>query len=125
MADRHQPTVAATRVFVRGLEVQVEIGIYPHELGARQPLMVDIEVEVDAHGWRHLADTVNYEILVAHALAIAETGHIGLVESYAQRLADACVAEPRVLTARVRVEKPRALAQWGAVAGVEVVAVRR
>ena len=59
------------------------------------------------------------------SLAIAETGHIGLVESYAQRLADACVAEARVLTARVRVEKPRALAQWGAVAGVEVVAVRR
>jgi 7,8-dihydroneopterin aldolase/epimerase/oxygenase len=125
MAEQRQPTVAATRVFVRGLEVQVEIGIYPHELGARQPLMVDIEVEVDAHGWRHLADTVNYEILVAHALAIPETGHIGLVESYARRLADACVAEPRVLTARVRVEKPRALAQWGAVAGVEVVAVRR
>ena len=125
MAEQRPPTVAAKRVFVRGLEVQVEIGVYPHEMGARQPLIVDIEVEVDARGWRHLADTVNYEILVAHALAIAETGHIGLVESYAQRLADACVAEPRVFTARVRVEKPRALAQWGAVAGVEVVAVRR
>jgi dihydroneopterin aldolase len=112
-------------VFVRGLEVQVEIGVYPHEQGARQPLMVDIEVEVDARGWRHLSDTVNYETLAAHALAIAETGHIGLVESYAQRLADACVAEPRVFSARVRVEKPRALAQWGAVAGVEVLAVRR
>jgi dihydroneopterin aldolase len=68
---------------------------------------------------------VNYEILVAQAQAIAQNGQIGLVEYYAQRQADACLAEPRVFTARVRVQKPRALAQWGAVAGVEVVAVRR
>jgi dihydroneopterin aldolase len=125
MTDRVPDPGHATQVFVTGLEVQAEIGVYPHEQGARQPLMVDIEVEVDTHGWRHLADTVNYEVLVAHALAIAESGHIGLVESYAQRLADACLAEPRVMRARVRVAKPRALAQWGAVAGVEVVAVRR
>src|SRR5260370_9172549 len=111
MADGRKPTVAVPRGFVRGLEVQVEIGVYPHEQGARQPLMVDIEVEVDAHGWRHLADTVNYEILVAHALAIAETGHIGLVESFAQRLPDASVGEPRALPARRRTETPRPLAQ--------------
>jgi dihydroneopterin aldolase len=112
-------------VFVRALEVQAEIGVYPHERGVRQPLMVDIEVEVEARGWRHLAETVNYEVLAAHALALAEAGHIGLVETYAQRLAEACVAEPRVLSARVRVEKPRALALHGAFAGVEILAVRR
>ena len=110
-----------TRVFVRGLEVQAEIGVYAHEQGATQPLFVDIEVTIDAAGWRHLADTVNYEALAAHALAIAKSGHIGLVESYARRLAEACLAEPRVLTARVRVEKPRALAPRAAGAGVEIV----
>jgi len=117
--------VAVTRVFVRGLEVQAEIGVYAHEQGVLQPLIVDIELEVDAAGWRHLEDTVNYETLAAHAFAIAESGHIGLVESFAQRLAEACLAEPRVFNVRVRVEKPTALAPRAAAAGVEIVAVRR
>ena len=117
--------VTATRVFVRSLEVEAEIGIYAHEQGVLQPLIVDIEVEVEAHGWRHLEDTVNYETLTAHAVAIAASGHIGLVESYARRVAEACVAEPRVLSARVRVEKPRALGLISAVAGVEISAIRR
>jgi len=110
-----------TRVFVRGLEVQAEIGVYAHEQGAAQPLIVDIEVAIDAAGWRHLADTVDYETLAGHALSIAKGGHIGLVESYARRLAEACLAEPRVTTVRVRVEKPRALAPRAAAAGVEIV----
>lgn len=117
--------IASTRVFVHRLEVHAEIGIYAHEQGVRQPLLIDMEVEVDAHGWRHLEDTVNYESLARHAEAIAAGGHIGLVESFAQRLAEALVAEDRVLSARVRVEKPRALDPRSASAGVEVTAQRR
>ncbi|MEO8927526.1 MAG: dihydroneopterin aldolase [Caulobacteraceae bacterium] len=123
------PTVAApkilvTKVFVRGLAIEAEIGVYPHEQGRRQPLIVDVELDVAAAGWRALADTVNYESIAAAARAIAAAGHIGLVESFAQRLAEACFAEPRVLRARVRVEKPLALAPHAAAAGVEIVAVR-
>ncbi len=117
--------VIITRVFVRSLEVRAEIGIYERERGITQPLIVDIEAEVEAAGWRHLDETVNYEILAAHALAIAGSGHIGLVETFAQRLAEACVAEPRVRSVRVRVEKLRALEPAAAAAGVEIVARRR
>jgi dihydroneopterin aldolase len=122
---RERSKVTATRVFVRGLTVEAEIGVYPHEIGVRQPLIVDIELEVEARGWRHLGDTVDYEAIVAHARAIAAGGHIGLVESYARRLAEACIGEPRVARARVRVEKPRALGSGPAIAGVEIIAVRR
>ena len=117
--------VLTTRVFVRGLEVRAEIGVYERERGITQPLIVDIEVEVEAAGWRHLEETVNYETLAAHAVAIAASGHIGLVESFAQRLAEACVAEPRVREVRVRVAKPRALEPAAAAAGVEIIARRR
>ena len=71
-----------------------------------------------------LADTVNYEHVASAAKAIAASGHIGLVESFAWRLAEACFEEPRVLRARVRVEKPQALAPDAAAAGVEITAVR-
>jgi dihydroneopterin aldolase len=116
--------VATTTVFVRGLEIRAEIGVYEQERGVTQPLIIDIEAEVEAAGWRHLDETVNYETLAAHARAIADSGHIGLVESFAQRLAEACVAEPRVHAVRVRVEKPRALEPAAAAAGVEIVARR-
>jgi dihydroneopterin aldolase len=119
-----QPRILVTKVFVRGLTIEAEIGVYPHERGRRQPLIVDVELDVAAAGWRALADTVNYETIVAAARAIAAAGHIGLVESFAQRLAQACFAEPRVLRARVRVEKPLALAPHAAAAGVEITAVR-
>ena len=113
----------STMVFVRGLEVRAEIGIYEHERGVTQPLIVDIEAEIEATGWRHLEETVNYETLANHALAIAASGHIGLVETFAQRLAEACVAEPKVRQAKVRVEKLRAL-EAAAAAGVEIIARR-
>ena len=93
---------------------------------SRQPSQdLSTDDHMQAQGWRHLEDTVNYEALVAHAVAIAASGHIGLVESFARRLAEACVAEPKVASARVRVEKPRALGTIAAVAGVEITAVRR
>ncbi|HWA60228.1 MAG TPA: dihydroneopterin aldolase [Caulobacteraceae bacterium] len=130
-ATPHHPPAAhgdlkilVTKVFVRGLKVDVEIGVYEHELNRRQPLVVDVELDVAAGGWRHLADTVNYEHVVAAARQIAASGHIGLVESFAQRLAQACFDEPRVLRARIRVEKPEALAPDAQAAGVEITAVR-
>jgi dihydroneopterin aldolase len=121
---RGKSHIVTTRVFVRGLEVRAEIGVYDHERGITQPLIVEIDAEVAAAGWRHLDETVNYETLADHARAIADSGHIGLVETFAQRLAEACIGEPRVVQVRIRVEKLRALEPDAAAAGVEIVARR-
>ena len=51
--------------------------------------------------------------------AIIDAGHINLVETLAERIGDFCVADPRVLSARVRVEKLEAVAE-AASAGVEI-----
>jgi dihydroneopterin aldolase len=117
-------TRATTRVFVRGLEVGVEIGVNPDERGRRQPLVVDVSLGVAGEPWRGIAETVNYERIAGHARAIAGEGHIGLVETFAWRLACACLAEPHVVDARVRVEKPQALAPDAQAAGVEIVVER-
>ena len=109
---------------MRGLALDAEIGVYRHERGRHQPLIVDVEIELAPHGVGVLGDTVNYETLAAAARAVAAEGHIDLVETYAQRLAAACLADPRVLRARVRVDKPGAL-PGAAAAGVEVAAERR
>ena len=113
-----------TKVFVTGLKVEAQIGVYAHEKGRNQPLIVDVELDVPASGVERLADTVNYEIVGEAARQIAASGHIGLVETFAERLARACLIDPRVTRARVRVEKPQALAPHAAGAGVEIVLVR-
>ena len=115
---------ATTTVFVRGLSVAARIGVYEHEEGRDQPLVIDADLEIETRGWTRLADTVNYERVGVHARAIAEAGHIGLVESFAHRLAVACLAEPRVVRVRIRVEKPLALAPHASAAGVEIVLAR-
>lgn len=112
------------KVFVRGLRLDAEIGVYDHEYGRRQPLVVDVELDVATHGCEHIADTVNYETVVAKAREVVASGHLKLVETFAERLAQACFEDPRVTRARVRIEKPEALAPAAQAAGVEITAVR-
>ena len=116
--------VIVTKVFVRGLKVEAWIGVYDHEHGRQQPLVIDVELDIAASHCEQLGDTVNYETILQAAQAIAAEGHIDLVETFAERLAQACFADSRVTRARVRVEKPLALAPHAAAAGVEITAVR-
>ncbi len=116
--------IIVTKVFVRGLKVEAWIGVYEHEHGRQQPLVIDVELDVAASHCEQLGDTVNYETILQDAQGIAAAGHIDLVETFAERLAQACFADSRVTRARVRVEKPLALAPHAAAAGVEITAVR-
>lgn len=116
--------VAMVKVFVSGLNVQAEIGVHRHEIGRVQPLVVDVELDVPSARAERLADTLNYETILAAAENVARQGHIALVETFAERLARACMADARVTCARVRVEKPLALAPHAVGAGVEITLVR-
>ncbi|MFN3523518.1 MAG: dihydroneopterin aldolase [Phenylobacterium sp.] len=113
-----------TKVFVTGLRVEANIGVYDREMGRSQPLVIDAELDVPTAGAERLAETVNYETIAEAARQIAASGHISLVETFAERLARSCLSDPRVTRARVRVEKPLALAPDAAAAGVEITVVR-
>ena len=121
MSDRR---TTASRIFVTGLKVQAQIGVYRHEIGRVQPLIVDVELDVPTTASDRLAETVNYETILQAAQQIAAGGHIDLVETFAHRLADRCLSDARVTRARVRIEKPLALAPDAVAAGVEVVVER-
>src|SRR6185312_856331 len=75
------------RVFVRDLVVPCSIGIYPREKGLRRRVRV------------------NDETVVAGIKGIAEAGHINLVETLADRIATLCLADVRVASVRIVVEK--------------------
>ena len=113
-----------SKVFVTGVRVQAEIGVYRHEIGRVQPLIVDVELDVPTDASDRLADTFNYEAILKATQDLAAQGHVDLVETFAHRLAERCLADPRVTRARVRIEKPLALAPHAVASGVEIVLER-
>jgi dihydroneopterin aldolase len=110
-------------VFVRGLRVEAGIGVHDHELGRLQTLVIDVTLELAPAAVERLADTIDYETIAQAARAIVAEGHVGLVETFAERLASACLGDTRVRRCTVRIEKPGAL-DGAAAAGCEVVLAR-
>ena len=59
----------ALRVFVRGLEIEAGIGVYDHEHGRLQRLVIDVMLELEPNAIERLGDTVNYETVAEAARA--------------------------------------------------------
>lgn len=116
-------------VFIRDLTLMASIGIYPHEHAARQRIRVnvDLAVEDDAGpglsrpgvGRDELSRVVDYEAVAAKVRAIVAAGHVRLVETLAERMAEACLEDHRTHVARIRIEKLDVFPD-AASAGVEI-----
>jgi len=102
---------AIRHVFIRNLEVLAHIGIYGHEQGKPQPVRINVDLAVeDAIVIEDKLDkVVDYGAIAAKIRAIIDAGHVNLAETLAERIATSCFDDPRVKTARVRVEKLHAL----------------
>ena len=110
------------QVFVRDLVLPCHIGAYRHERGAAQRVRVNINLSVlegDGPLDDQLAHVVSYEKVVEGVRRVTRSGHINLVETLAERIADLCLSDPRVRTARVRVEKLDVFPDAGSV-GIEI-----
>ncbi len=115
-------TAPRRKVFVRNLELSAYIGVYENEQGSPQPIRIDLEIDVmepsDPIGDR-LEDVVCYNKLTQGIKAIIEEGHIKLVETLAERIADLALSHAMVNAVTVKVEKPNAIIE-AAAAGVEI-----
>ncbi|HLT76036.1 MAG TPA: dihydroneopterin aldolase [Ferrovibrio sp.] len=116
------PNPPLRRVFVRGLELQALIGIYPHERERPQTVRISMDLwvpETPGQPPKTYAEVVCYEQLVNRTRELLAQGHVDLVETLAERLAEMCLADPRVQRVRVSVEKPDAIVEAAGV-GVEI-----
>ena len=114
----HAPGPAAEldRILVRDLELMARIGIYAYEEAQAQAVRINLELEAERGG--DGLGVVCYAEVAETVRALVAGGHIRLVEELAERIAAACLDDPRVRTARVRIEKLNAVA--GAAVGVEI-----
>jgi dihydroneopterin aldolase len=103
--------LAVRHVFIRNLEVLANIGVHGHEKGKLQPVRINVDLAVEdvAQLEDRLDTVVDYGDIARRIRAIVDKGHINLAETLAERIALATFEDPRVKTARVRVEKLHAL----------------
>ena len=96
---------------VRGLEVMGIHGVYDYEKERPQPFVVDLTISLDlrpAHRSDDLGDTVSYSVFVNEARAVVEGDSVDLIETLAERIAQAVLAYQSVEAVEVAVRKPRA-----------------
>lgn len=121
---------AMRHMFIRDLVLNASIGVHRHERAAPQRVRINLDLGIVDDGAAHslsrprvgqddLSRVVDYEAIVNRVREIVAAGHVQLVETMAERLAEACLADARVRVVRVRVEKLDVFAD-AASAGVEV-----
>ncbi|MCK5273596.1 MAG: dihydroneopterin aldolase [Alphaproteobacteria bacterium] len=109
-------------VRVRDLVLPVSIGIYDYEKLAPQRVCINVELKVREGGGPigdDIANVLSYEDIVNGIKAIVADGHINLVETLAERIAEFCLADARVARARVGVDKLDIVPEAASV-GVEI-----
>jgi dihydroneopterin aldolase len=96
------------QVRIRDLLLSARIGIHGFEKSAPQRVLVSVDLDV-AYPEQGFADDFDrvycYEALVDSIRGLCAEGHINLVESLAERILDAALADDRSLRAAVTVEK--------------------
>ena len=110
------------RIIVRDLVLPCLIGVHRHERDGHQRVRINLELEVAEGAGKlrdRLGDVVCYEALVDGVRRVVGTGHINLVETLAESIAEVCLDDHRVRWARVRIEKLDVFADAASV-GIEI-----
>jgi len=121
-ATAKKPAAAdGMRIMVRDLMLSAKIGLHQHERIAQQRIRVNLDLAIADLGVidDDYDKVVCYGELVTGVRHVVGAGHVNLVETLAERIAAMCLADSRVLSARVRVEKLDVFPEASAV-GVEI-----
>lgn len=115
------------KLFLRGFELQVRIGIHDFELQAPQRMRFDVDLYVPyAHSsptQDRIDEIVDYDFVRDTIRRLCETGHINLQETLCDAIARGLLANAQVAAVRVSTCKPDVYPDCDAV-GVEVFRLR-
>lgn len=99
------------RIELTGLRGHGRHGVHAEEREAGQPFLVDLSLSLDlgpAARSDDVRETVHYGELAARVVALVEGEPVDLIETLAVRIAELCLADPRVDEVEVTVHKPQA-----------------
>ena len=109
---------SSRHVFVHGLELMASVGVYEVERRYEQRIRVSIDLDVrdDYDGTSdRIEDVLDYGTIVEAIRRIVGERHFHLIETLAERAAEACLSDPRVERARIAIAKPDAVPGCAAV----------
>lgn len=109
-------------VFLRDFDLDARIGVHPAEQDRPQRVRINLDLAVIEPAEvlnDDLAKVVCYEGMADKIREIVVSGHVGLVETLAERVAAMCLEDLRVRRVRVRVEKLGAI-PGASGAGIEI-----
>lgn len=101
-----------TTIYVRDLALRCIIGIFPEEREKLQDVLINIQLGCHipkAANSDSIDDTVNYKKLNKAVIDLVENSSFMLIETLAERIAELCFEDERVLEVMVSVDKPGAL----------------
>ena len=111
------------KILIKDLLIRGIIGIHDWEREKKQDILINIEMEADCRPAGisdDFRDAVDYRAVTKSVIALVEESGFLLVEKLAEEIARICLENPKVMLARVRVEKPGAV-RFSRSVGVEVV----
>lgn len=125
--DDSKTDIISQTLLINSLELDARIGVYDHEQLAPQPIIIWAEAtlsapavsETDSH-----SDVVCYGKLVQQITKVVEQGHVNLVETLIQKIADRIFENRFVKSLKIRVEKTEAISNAKGV-GIECTFSRR
>lgn len=115
--------ILSRHVFINDLVLDCLIGVHRHERDGSQRIRINLEltvVESTTPIDDKLSNVLCYEDLIKKVRKLVASGHVNLVETLAQRLADLCLSEAQVNSAKIRIEKLDVFSDAGSV-GIEIV----
>ena len=98
------------QIRISELRVMTVIGALPHERESRQPIQIDLVLDVDLHDAGRsddLDDTVHYGLVAERVVDLAHEAKDVLLERLAARVADEVLTFPRVDAVEVTLTKLR------------------
>ena len=99
------------RIVLRGLRVRGRHGVFDFEREQGQDFVVDVTLHLPlrpAAASDDVADTVHYGELADEIAGIVSGEPVNLIETLAERIADAALRDERVHAVEVTVHKPQA-----------------
>lgn len=120
MARKSGERETGDTIFVKDFVVDCNVGVYAEEQGVTQKVAFTVEARLAPHVHSiddAMAEVPSYADIIDSIVALARGGHINLVETFAERIAEGCLADARIAAVRVRLEK----LERGPLRGVEII----
>ncbi len=108
--DRGDLSHVSDALRIRDLRVPAHIGVTADERAVAQHLLIDLDIYADlskSARTDELADTLDYDALVASVAELVKSTACRLLENLAARIAESVAADPRVQSVIVEIAKER------------------